>query len=108
MSYTSNGINNGQNRKVVDKQHFDRGKSKKIMSLNKAQLSILIRHVTGHAHLDWHRKKMGDYVQYDGITNDYLAHINETHISSYQPRAAATNSPLDEVDINLASSNGTL
>ena len=51
---------------------------------------------------------MGDYVQYDGITNDYLAHINETHISSYQPRAAATNSPLDEVDINLASSNGTL
>ena len=33
---------------------IDRGKSKKIMSLKKTDLGILVRHVTGHAHLARH------------------------------------------------------
>ena len=50
---------------------IDRGKSKKIIGMSKHDLSILVRHITGHVHLDRHRKIIGDYGQNDGITQDF-------------------------------------
>ena len=55
---------------------IDRGKSKKVMKLNKHNLGALVRNVTGHAHLDWHRKKIGEYAVNDDIDQEFLDHIN--------------------------------
>ena len=85
---------------------IDRGKSKKIMALNKASLSILVRNVTGHAHLDRHRKVMGDYGRTDEITPDFLDHING--VDRTQPTLIRqSGGPLDTVDTNLATNYGT-
>ena len=86
---------------------IDRGKSKKIMSLNKAQLSILVRNLTGHAHLDAHRKVMGDYGQYEGITHAYLDHIDGAESNVVTRPVPKLSSILNEVDINLAKNYGT-
>ena len=85
---------------------IDRGKSKKIMQLSKSHLGILVRYVTGHAHLDRHRRVMGDYGVTNTITHDFLNHINGiTPQANIQP--VPQSGPLDTVDINLASSYGT-
>ena len=40
---------------------IDGAKGKKIMALNKRLLSVLVRHITGHAHLHRHRRIMGAF-----------------------------------------------
>ena len=77
------------------------------MSLNKAQLSILVRNVTDHAHLDAHRKVIGDYGQYEGITQEYIDHINGLDNNICHRSSFNILNILDEVDINLATNNGT-
>lgn len=80
---------------------INRAKSKKIMELNKHNLEILVRNVTGHAHMDRHRRTLGEFGCSDAITPDFLNHISEG--STNIPAVTATNvHPQDEVDINLA------
>ena len=77
------------------------------MALNKAQLSILVRNITGHAHLDRHRKIMGDYGGRDDINQDFLNHINGVDPPSTHTPTNQGNDLLDIVDTNLAVNYGT-
>ena len=84
---------------------IDRGKSKKILELNKFNMGILVRHITGHAHLDKHRKTMGDYPINKTVDQAFLDHINgEEPVARPTPTLCGI---INEVDIELASSFGT-
>ena len=76
------------------------------MALNKASFSVLVRNVTGHAHLDRHRKVMGDYGGSDEITTDFLNHINGVERQTSCP-PSQVHECLDTVDTNLAINYGT-
>ena len=84
---------------------MDRGKSKEILKLNKHSLSLLIRNITGHAHLDRHRKVIGEFNTNHTIDQEFLDHIEGVEPDAYTPPKLAT--IIDEVDVNLASNFGT-
>ena len=85
---------------------IDRGKSSKIMNLTKSQLSVLVRHITGHAHMDKHRKTIGDYGNITTIDEDFLRHISEIN-QPMQPSTYQACPTLNTVDTSKAIHYGT-
>ena len=86
--------------------NIDRGKSKKILSLSKASLSTLVRNVTGHAHLDRHRRVIGEYENNTGITDAFLDHINGIETAPVRDQHTDLEKEIGIIDINLASNFG--
>ena len=73
------------------------------MKLTKADLGTLVRNVTGHAHMDRHRRILGDIaIMSDSISEDFLNHINGTEREApvYQP--VQNNGIFEEVNTNEA------
>ena len=88
---------------------INRGKSKDIMKLTKADMGILVRNITGHAHMDRHRRVMGDIALFsDSINEEFLNHINGNEPSPRLPDSNREEVKIyDEVDPNEARFFGT-
>ena len=88
--------------------HIDRAKSKEIMKLNKHDMGILVRNVTGHTHMDRHKKILGEIaILSDSITEEYLNHINGIEEPPRPKNSPKKNTLFDEVDPNMAEHFGT-
>ena len=85
---------------------IDRGKSKKILALSKDSLSTLVRNVTGHAHLDRHRKVLGEYANTEGITEAYLNHINGREPTPVRDKRTKLEVEIGIINIDLACNFG--
>ena len=79
------------------------------MKLTKADMGILVRNVTGHAHMDRHRKILGDIALFsDSISESFIRHINgEEETKQPTESAEPENSLYTLVDPNEARFFGT-
>ena len=83
--------------------YIDHAKSKEIMKLTKADLGTLVRNVTGHAHMDRHRRILGDIaIMSDSISEDFLNHINWTEREAPVYQLVQNNGIYEEVNKNEA------
>ena len=76
------------------------------METSKAKLRVFVRNVTGHAHMDKHRKLLGDFGDTKEISETFLNHIN----GGEPPRSKIKQIPKDNFlnifDMTKASSYG--
>ena len=75
---------------------FNRGRAKKARNLNRNDMGILIRNVTGHAFLRRHNYIVNATIEEadDEINENFLSHINNT-------QSQPVLNPLDEADLSL-------